>query len=287
MTAAPTPIEQLKLTDVNSWNQDQHLAHDLYQFFCVPVHWRVFRELVAERSSPLAPAKAAPPNIVSFFSHGDPAADTALPVFDKVSGGGDAEPVFELRRERANERQTLPDRTNKAINMISLNLLNFLCTNYCSLVCVNYSLRQYHDLEDLFLPESEFVARADAQAVVASDATFVLKSEYEARLEVYCKRHFDPYAREPNVRIGSVVSSLKQLNYLRWAIQHRVIHYACHHRAEIASYKYCLHRNPKSRRDEPVKLIKKKYTRKRSESIVEYFNDMRAKRDQVQYLFFS
>lgn len=293
-------IDPQLLSDINTWTHEQHLAHDLYHFFQRPEHWRVFVALVGQRP----PYHGTPLDIRSLFCRSVPHSDP-LPVYRQTNVPS-VEPSFELQpggtpnpapnsvphdlvsRKSAIEKESTRS-SSSAISCMSLNLLNFLCTNYCSLVCVHYAKSQYASLDDLFLSESEFARRCDANkgARKECEPEFVLKNDYDAKLDVYCKKHFDPYAREPNVLVGGVVSSLKQLNYLRWAIENRVVNYACHHRVEISSFKYCLHRNPKARKDEPIKLIQKKYTRKRSAAIVQHFNERLASREQVQYIFYG
>lgn len=301
----PAAKDLLVYKDVNTLSHEAHLAQDVYTFFSDSTHWKIF--LILSNNGNInnkhhRERRSTYPDVRSFFcdsySGDDSLAEDqdtkpdkpAVPTYQKVLS-----PTcqWELVKTPVAKKELYMPRLLAAdepvLKCMSLNLLNFICTNYCSLVCVSYYRSFYANLEDLFLPESKFVEAMDGRKHVEDpdEELFMLKSQYDAKLDVHCKKMFDPYAREPNIIVRGIVSSLKQLNYIKWAIENRVIHYACHNRLQIVSYKYCLHRNPKLNPAEPVKLIKKKYTRKRSEVIIEEFNKMRQKQEHVQYVFYD
>lgn len=292
--------------DPNALSHEEHLAKDVYAFFSDPVHWRIFMVLSNNGNSTSkhhAELRHTYPDIRSFFcaqyagddsiavnGPSDMTVNKEMPVYHKVlSPTCQWELVKRTNKSRETDMPHQVSQLEPVLKLMSLNLLNFICTNYCTLVCVSYYRSFYQNQSDLFLPEGEFLQLMEARKPQepADEELFILKSQYDAKLDAHCKKLFDPYAREPNVIVRGVVSSLKQLNYIKWAIENRVIHYACHNRMQIVSYKYCLHRNPRLEPDEPVKLIKKKYTRKRSEVIIKEFNRMRQKQEHVQYIFYD
>lgn len=91
---------------------------------------------------------------------------------------------------------------------ISLRLMDYLVTNYAKKRNIVY---------------------------LAGDASFNLFVEYKSQLKAYSKRWFDPFCRRERIEFGpqKLVTTVGQLNFMRWAMTHGVVDYALAHLASI------------------------------------------------------
>jgi hypothetical protein len=70
---------------------------------------------------------------------------------------------------------------------------------------------------------------------LAGDASFNLFVEYKSQLKAYSKRWFDPFCRRERIEFGpqNLVTTVGQLNFMRWAMTHGVVDYALANVANI------------------------------------------------------
>ncbi len=99
---------------------------------------------------------------------------------------------------------------------VSLRILDWLVTNYA----------KKHNIVYL-------VTDADGLPV-----TFNMFLQYKSQLKAYSKRFFDPFCRRerlefPDADGGAFETTVGQLNFFRWALQHGVIEYGAAHNHEI------------------------------------------------------
>jgi hypothetical protein len=93
---------------------------------------------------------------------------------------------------------------------VSLRLLDYLVTNYAKKKNIVYP--------------------------VTSHKSFNIFVEYKSQLKAYSKRWFDPFCRRERVNFEDViVSTVGQLNFMRWAMTHGVIEYAMQNVEDIES----------------------------------------------------
>jgi len=85
---------------------------------------------------------------------------------------------------------------------ISLRLMDYLVTNYAKKRNVVY--------------------------LVGDSKSFNLFVEYKSQLKAYSKRWFDPFCRRERIEFGPqrLVTTVGQLNFMRWAMTHGVVEYA-------------------------------------------------------------
>jgi hypothetical protein len=89
---------------------------------------------------------------------------------------------------------------------VSLRLLDYLVTNYAKKKNIVYPVG----------PKS-----------------FNVFVEYKSQLKAYSKRWFDPFCRRERINFEDIVSTVGQLNFMRWAMTHGVIDYATQHVEDI------------------------------------------------------
>jgi len=65
--------------------------------------------------------------------------------------------------------------------------------------------------------------------------SFNLFVEYKSQLKAYSKRWFDPFCRRERIEFGpkKLVTTVGQLNFMRWAMTHGVVEYALANVANI------------------------------------------------------
>lgn len=119
---------------------------------------------------------------------------------------------FDILKEFINSRKP---RENK----LSFGLLDWFNVNYCKHYGVEYDLTRLGRTRKIYVIQA-----------------------YNAALEGYGKERFDPFARGKskggaitltNDKGESVLTTLRQLNYFRWAIENGVIDYVKQHLDEI------------------------------------------------------
>ena len=104
--------------------------------------------------------------------------------------------------------QTLVDMLTKETG-VSLRIIDFLCTNYAKKYDVVYYIGQ-------------------------SKTPFNLYLQYRSQLKAYSKMQFDPFRRHNRIVInvpssmipsGKLETTVAQLNFFKWAIDCKVLHY--------------------------------------------------------------
>ena len=121
---------------------------------------------------------------------------------------------------------------------ISLRLLDWFTTNYSKKFSIRYNLDDTNGNEYIY-----------------SDRSFNVHANYKNQLKRYLKKLFDPFCRRQRIFFNTVDNSIKllnsfeyevynnldegivttpgQLNFFKWAITNRVIHYTFEHLNEI------------------------------------------------------
>ena len=97
---------------------------------------------------------------------------------------------------------------------LSLRIIDWFVTNYS----------KKHNI---------FIKRA-----AANNKPFIVFLEYKSQLKAYSKKQFDPFCRRTRINFecgdGShFETTIGQLNFFRWAIEHGIIEYIIHHYAAI------------------------------------------------------
>lgn len=129
---------------------------------------------------------------------------------------------------------------------VSLRLLDWLITNYSKNNNVCY---------------------------IVNDANFNIYLNYKTQLKAYSKKQFDPFQRRERIcfevtyndKKQQLVTTIGQLNFFRWAIQHKLIEYAMDNITEIEND---MNRNICSRRND------KKTSRKKITTIISNRSDV-------------
>lgn len=91
---------------------------------------------------------------------------------------------------------------------VSLRLLDWLATNYA---------KKHNILYLLPAPDG------------GPEVGFNMYLDYKSQLKAYSKRFFDPFCRRERTEFQGVHTTVGQLNFFRWAIEHRVVAYAKEH----------------------------------------------------------
>lgn len=71
-----------------------------------------------------------------------------------------------------------------------------------------------------------------------SNKPFIVFLEYKSQLKAYSKKQFDPFCRRTRINFecgngNHFETTIGQLNFFRWAIEHGIIEYIIHHYAAI------------------------------------------------------
>ena len=102
---------------------------------------------------------------------------------------------------------------------ISLRLLDWFVTNYAKQFRIVYPVRNRGETEDNY---------------------FFVFSQYRAQLKAYSKKCFDPFCRRSRIKFvydGQCIdTTVGQLNFFRWAIQHQVVDYVRVHQKDIEEH---------------------------------------------------
>lgn len=116
-----------------------------------------------------------------------------------------------------------PHRLTQMLNIItgespiSLRIVDWFVTNYAK---KNYTVYTY--------PHS----------TTNEPMRFKVYSDYKLKLKAYSKKRFDPFCRWERISIPylndtCIETTLGQLNFFKWAIEHKVLDYILEHRADI------------------------------------------------------
>jgi hypothetical protein len=119
---------------------------------------------------------------------------------------------------------------------ISLRIIDWFVTNYAKKYETEYTIRMRTGiLKDLI-----------------EDCTFKVYHRYKLQLKAYSKRKFDSFCRWERVSIpfgsnSQMLTTIGQLNFFKWAIEHRILEYIDAHYDDIE--KDMNSRNSSSRRN--------------------------------------
>lgn len=128
---------------------------------------------------------------------------------------------------------------------ISLRLIEWFVTNYCKKYNIQYKLNK--------------------------NRLFNVHLEYKCQLKSYKKKLFDPFRRKDKLQIDlnethSIVTTVGQLNFFKWAIQNKLLDYILKHIQDIENdmFKRQKKKENKSKREitlSATKTVKKHYTK--------------------------
>jgi len=115
-----------------------------------------------------------------------------------------------------------PDNLNKMMRIIngetpiSIRIVDWFVTNYS---------KKYYTVYELVLPNG------NAQR-------FKVYNDYKLKLKAYSKRRFDPFCRWERIPIpygedAYIETTIGQLNFFKWAIEHQILEYIESHHEEI------------------------------------------------------
>ena len=104
------------------------------------------------------------------------------------------------------------DQMMKIINgesKISLRILDWFVTNYA---------KKFYTIYDLNIENSTDAVR------------FKVYNDYKLKLKAYSKKRFDPFCRWERITIpydneNYIETTIGQLNFFKWAIEHKILHY--------------------------------------------------------------
>jgi len=70
------------------------------------------------------------------------------------------------------------------------------------------------------------------------DQRFKVYDDYKLKLRAYSKKRFDPFCRWDRICIpykgdSRIQTTIGQLNFFKWAIEHKIVHYISEHYEEI------------------------------------------------------
>merc|ERR1711934_107124 len=96
-------------------------------------------------------------------------------------------------------------------NEISLRIIDWFVTNYAKKNNIIYNLQFKKDKE-------------------IKKIRFVVYLNYKAQLKAYSKKQFDPFCRRDRISFyykdtEELITTVGQLNFFRWAIEHKVLNY--------------------------------------------------------------
>ena len=114
---------------------------------------------------------------------------------------------------------------------ISLRIIDWFVTNYAKKHFVVYDprtvTRAQVDGED---HHSGYIRMDNGDMVYDSSGRFKVFNDYKMKLKAYSKKRFDPFCRWSRIQIPfddqtMMETTLGQLNFFKWAIEHRVLEY--------------------------------------------------------------
>jgi hypothetical protein len=99
---------------------------------------------------------------------------------------------------------------------------------------------------------------------------FKVYHDYKLKLKAYSKKRFDPFCRWERITIpynenNYMETTIGQLNFFKWAIENRIIHYIEEHYKEIEEDMNL--RNSTSKRKSPEDKVYDSKTRKKREEL--------------------
>ena len=115
------------------------------------------------------------------------------------------------------------DNMNKLIDILdgkyaSLRVIDWFVTNYCKKNNVMYNITKYKKISSSNDLTNSF------------DNYFFVHDNYKSQLKECSKKHFDPFCRRNRVRFyykpnAYFKTTVGQLNFFKWALEHHVIDY--------------------------------------------------------------
>jgi len=140
---------------------------------------------------------------------------------------------------------------------ISLRIVDWFVTNYAKKYYTVYNLPTYPDSQDY--------------------QRFKVYHDYKLKLKAYSKKRFDPFCRWERITVpynedNYMETTIGQLNFFKWAIEHRIIDYIEQHYKEIeddmnARNSTSKRKTPDSSPDEKVGGASDSKTRKKREEL--------------------
>lgn len=100
---------------------------------------------------------------------------------------------------------------------ISLRIVDWFVTNYA---------KKYYTIYELPLPNTDETTR------------FKVYNDYKLKLKAYSKKRFDPFCRWERIQVPYddekyMETTIGQLNFFKWAIEHRIVDFISEHYDEI------------------------------------------------------
>lgn len=69
-------------------------------------------------------------------------------------------------------------------------------------------------------------SRKNKTSYVTGDGKqFVVHMAYKSSLDGYSKKLFDPFCRTERIEFNSMTTTVAQLNFIKWCIEHNIINY--------------------------------------------------------------
>jgi hypothetical protein len=111
---------------------------------------------------------------------------------------------------------------------ISLRLVDWFVTNYCKKNNVIYNHTDYKTDQP----------QVTTTELPSFDNFIIVHSNYKGQLKAYSKRNFDPFCRRNRIRFyyedgKYFITTVGQLNFFKWALEHGIINYITKHLKEI------------------------------------------------------
>lgn len=180
--------------------------------------------------------------------------------------------------------QPLLDIMNR-VSPISLRIIDWFVTNYSKKNNTTYYIKSpthYEtNMEDDRIEDSK---------------KFIVFLSYKAQLKAYSKKQFDPFCRQERIQFyyndkdHSIVTTIGQLNFFRWAMEHCVLEYVKNNVERIEedmnqSLKYSTYKLDDKKQSTQGSTETKKTRRKRHELSVNATKTINKHRVQVTVAF--
>lgn len=119
-------------------------------------------------------------------------------------------------------------KTQKSGSPISLRLIDWFVTNYCKKNNIMYNIADYRKKDNI----------AETERPSSFENFFFVHDNYKSQLKECSKKHFDPFCRRNRVRFyykpnAYFKTTVGQLNFFKWALEHHIIDYIREHLDEI------------------------------------------------------
>jgi hypothetical protein len=110
---------------------------------------------------------------------------------------------------------------------ISLRIIDWFVTNYSKKHFVVYDPRSVMNPD---AEEAGYIRMDNGDMVYDSSGRFKVFNDYKMKLKAYSKKRFDPFCRWSRIQIPfdeqtTMETTLGQLNFFKWAIEHSVLEY--------------------------------------------------------------